>query len=105
MPDLREKRKEYAKAILPFLYIAERYGWYHLVTDYESWFFLNISPRRMWTLSRGDVVTKSKLDIQSTKFIFTIMWNASSFYVIDRLLNDAKINSDYFVTKILIPFE
>jgi hypothetical protein len=34
--DLREKRKEYAKAILPFLHAAERDSWHHLVTGDES---------------------------------------------------------------------
>jgi hypothetical protein len=47
MHGLREKRKEYAKAMLPFLNVAERDSWHHLVTSNESWFFLNASPRRM----------------------------------------------------------
>jgi hypothetical protein len=34
--DLYEERKEYAKAILPFLYIAEHDSWHYLVTDDES---------------------------------------------------------------------
>jgi hypothetical protein len=34
--DLREERKEYARAILPFLHIAERDGWHHFMTDDES---------------------------------------------------------------------
>jgi hypothetical protein len=51
------------------------------------------------------MITKPRLDIQSKKFMFTIMWNPSGFYVIDRLPNDTKINSDYFVTNILIPLE
>jgi hypothetical protein len=63
--DLREKRKEHAKAMLPFLLIAERNSWHYLVTGDESWFFLNILPHRMWTLSRDDVVTKLRLDIQT----------------------------------------
>jgi hypothetical protein len=33
------------------------------------------------------------------------MWNPSGFYVIDKLSNDAKMNSDYFVTEVLIPLE
>jgi hypothetical protein len=45
--DLREKRKEHAKAMLPFLNVAERDIWHHLVTSDESWFVLNTSPRRM----------------------------------------------------------
>jgi hypothetical protein len=70
--DLREKQKEYAKAILPFLHTAERDIWHHLVTGDESWFFLDTLPRRMWTLSKDDVITKPKLDIQSKKYKFTI---------------------------------
>jgi hypothetical protein len=41
MHDLREKRKEYAKAIFPFLHVAKRDSWHHFVTSDESWFFLN----------------------------------------------------------------
>jgi hypothetical protein len=33
--NLWEKRKEYARAILPFLHAAERDGWHHLVTGDE----------------------------------------------------------------------
>jgi hypothetical protein len=47
-------------------------------------------------------VTKPRFDIQSKEFMFIIMWNASSFYVIDRFPNDAKINSNYFVINLLI---
>jgi hypothetical protein len=36
--DLRQKWKEHASAILPFLYAAQRDGWPYLVTDPESWF-------------------------------------------------------------------
>jgi hypothetical protein len=63
--NLREKRKEHARAMLPFLHAVERDGWHHLVIGDESWFFFNTSPRRMWTLSRDDVVTKPRRDIQS----------------------------------------
>jgi hypothetical protein len=34
--DLQGKQKEYARAMLPFLYAAERDGWHHLVTGDES---------------------------------------------------------------------
>jgi hypothetical protein len=37
--------------------------------------------------------------------MFTIMWNPNGFYVVDRLPNDMKINSAYFLTNIIIPFE
>jgi hypothetical protein len=56
---------EYAQIMLTVLYVAERDDWHYLATGDESWFFLNISLCRMWTLSRDDVVIKSRLDIQS----------------------------------------
>jgi hypothetical protein len=59
----------------------------------------------MWTLSRDDVVTKPKLNIQSKKFMFMIMWNANGFHIVDKLPNETKTNSHYFVTNILTPFE
>jgi hypothetical protein len=34
--DLCQKRKEHGNAMLPFLYAAQRDGWYHLVTGHES---------------------------------------------------------------------
>jgi hypothetical protein len=56
----------------------------------------------MWTLSRDDIVTKPRHQIQSKKFMFTIIWNPTGFDVVDRLPNDAKMNSDYFVANVLI---
>jgi hypothetical protein len=103
--DLREKRKEYARAMLSFLYAAERDRWHHLVTGDKPWFFFNTSPRRMWTVSRDNGVTKSRHDIQSKKFMLTIIWDSSGFYVVDRLPSHTKMNSASFMTNILIPLE
>jgi hypothetical protein len=99
------KRKEYATAILPFLHAVEHDGRHRLVTGDESWFFFETSSRRMWTLSRDDMVTKPKSQIQSKKFMFTIIWNPTGFYVVDRLPNDTKMNSVDFVTNIFPPLE
>jgi hypothetical protein len=87
------------------LYDAERDDWHHLVTGDEFWFFFNTLSRRMWMLSRDDVVTRPRLDIQSKEFMFSIIWNPSDFYIVDRLLNHTKMNSAYFVTNIFIPLE
>jgi hypothetical protein len=103
--DLSHKRKEYAIAMLPFLHAAERDGWHHFVIDDESWFFFEISPRRMETASRDNAITKPAFHIQSKQIKFIIVWNPSGFYAVDRLLNDTKMNSDYFLTNIHIPLE
>jgi histone-lysine N-methyltransferase SETMAR len=59
----------------------------------------------MWTLSRDDVIIKSKLDIRNKKFMFLIMWNPNFFYVVDKLSNDTKMNSAYFLINVLIPLK
>jgi hypothetical protein len=102
--DLRQKQKEHARAMLPFLYAPQRDGWDHLVTGNESWFFFNPLPRRTWTRSRDDVAIKLRLDSQSKKFMLAIIWNPSGFYTVDRLPNDTKMNNVYFVTNMLTPF-
>jgi hypothetical protein len=93
---LREKWMEYAQAMLPFLHAAKRDGWHHPVTDDKSWFFLDISSHRMWTLSRDYMIIKPRHDIQSIKFMFTIIWNPHGFHVVDKLPNDTKKNSNFF---------
>jgi hypothetical protein len=105
MHDLREKRMESSEAERLILHAAEWDNWHHFVISDESWLFLNILSRRMWTISRDNMVTKLRLDIQNKTFMFTIIWNLSVFYVIKRFLNDTKMNSDYFMTNILIPLE
>jgi hypothetical protein len=124
--NLREKQKEHTNAILLFLHAAKREGWHHLVTSDESWSFLNTSLRRMWTLSRDDMVTKLRLDIQSknsclrlcgtravsmlltdsqmiSKWTVTILWQICSFYLNRRsfLDEECRIRNDlWFISTI-----
>jgi hypothetical protein len=51
------------------------------------------------------MAARPRLDIQSKKIILTIIWNPSGFHVVDRLPNDAKMNSAYFVTNKVTQFE
>jgi hypothetical protein len=101
--EFRAKRKEFASLMIPYIMAARRDGWRHFVTGDESWFFLMSAPRRMWALARDDVVSKPRTEIQSKKFMFTIMWNPLGFHVIDRLATGEKINSTYFTAHILGP--
>jgi hypothetical protein len=103
--NLRAKQKEHARAMLLFLHAVERDGWRHLMSGDESWFFFHTSQHCVWILSRDDVVTKPSLDVQRREFMSTIVGIPSDFYVIDRLLNDTKMNSAYHVTNVLIPFK
>jgi hypothetical protein len=95
----------YAQAMLPVLHAAERDSWHHLVTDDESWFFLDTSPRRVLTLLRDYVIKRSRHDVQSKRIMFMIIWNLHGFCIVDKLSNDIKKNNDYFTTNILSPRE
>jgi hypothetical protein len=103
--DLRAKQNEQATAMLSYLRAAQNDGWQHLVTGDESWFFFDTSPCRMWTLSKDDITTKSRQQIQSKKCLVTIIWNPTGFYVVDRLPNDTKMNNADYITNILTPLE
>jgi hypothetical protein len=57
----------------PFLHAAERDGYHHLVVSDELWFFLDPLASRMSTLSREDVIINPKDDLQSKKYMSTII--------------------------------
>jgi hypothetical protein len=99
--DLMKKRKEVATQMLPLLEEAAQEGWKHFVTGDESWFFLSRSPQRMWSLTRDDVATKVRPNIQTKKIMFTIMWSPRGFHVINQLPDDTKMNSTYYVNNVL----
>jgi hypothetical protein len=80
---------------------AQKDGWQHLVTGYESWFFLSYSTCRMWTLRRDDVASKPRRQIQMTKFMFTIMWNPLRFHLIDKPPDGITMNANYFTENII----
>jgi hypothetical protein len=103
--DLCQKWKDDARAMFPLLHAAQRDRWHQIVTGDESRFFFDTSSRRMWILSRDNMATKSRQQIQSKKFPFPIIWNPTGFYVVGRLPNDIKMNIAYFVTNVLPPLE
>jgi hypothetical protein len=59
----------------------------------------------MWTLSRDDVATKPKHDIQTKKVMFTMFWRLLGFPVVEQLATGAKMDSDYFITNVLAQLE
>jgi hypothetical protein len=101
--ELRAKCKELTGLIIPSREAARKDVWGHLVTGDEPWFFLLSDPHRMWALANDGVATKTKIDIQSEKFMYPIMWNSHGFHVIDRLPTGAEIKSKYYTVKIRQP--
>jgi hypothetical protein len=59
----------------------------------------------MWPLASNDLATNLRPDIQGKTLILGIMCNSLGFDIINNLQNDPKINSEYFVTYLISPFE
>jgi hypothetical protein len=101
--DLRLKRKQVARKMIPDLEAASLDGWQHFVTGDESWFFLDQSLHGMWCFARDDVSTIVRRGLQTQKFMFMIMWNPPRFQVVNQLPNNGEMDSDYFTTNMLAP--
>jgi hypothetical protein len=82
--------------MLPFLDIAERDNWHHLLTGDESWFFSNALARRMWTLSRDNAVAEPRLDIQGKNSCLRscVIWVASILSTYSQMMSKGKRHGD-----------
>jgi hypothetical protein len=106
--DLREKTKWARKSDAVILACC-RTWW--LASSYNRWWVM-VFLEYITTLYVNSVDSvercrghKTETWYSEQKSLFTIMWNPGGFYIIDRLPNDAKMNSDYFVTNMIIPLE
>jgi hypothetical protein len=59
----------------------------------------------LWTLTRDDVATKPKHNIQTEKFMFAIFWSPIGFPVVGKLATGAKMDRDYYITSLLAQLE
>jgi hypothetical protein len=50
----------------------------------------------MWKLARDEVLIRPRRDIQTAKFLFTVMWNPLGFHVVSKLATDAIMNEKIF---------
>jgi hypothetical protein len=104
-PELKEQRRRYAREIITVLEPVMEDGWPDFVTENKSLFFLSYSPRRMWTLTKDNVVIKPGRDIQTAKFMFTVIWKPLGFHAIDRLPTGTRMNGEYCTINILTRLE
>jgi hypothetical protein len=102
--DLRQKRKDVAREMIPYIEAPFQDNWGTLITGHECWFFLSQSPRRMWAVARDDVTTIVRRDIRTAKFLFIIMWNPRGFPILNQLPDGSKMNTEYHSTNVLTPF-
>jgi hypothetical protein len=75
------------------------------VTLDESWFYINLNTDHelIWLQPDGEIPERELRTIQSEKVMFTIVWNLSSFHLINVLPKGFKLNASFYVTQILGP--
>lgn len=99
--DMKEKRYKDSKLLLDYLMSESFNNFEFIITGDESWFYLDYSPRTLWTISNDNIPTRVEKCIGAKKYMLTIMWSKSRFYVVELLEPDQKFNSEYFIGKIL----
>lgn len=73
------------------------------MTGYESWFMYEHTPR-IQLIKPGDKPSnKISKNLLIHKIMITILWSKSSIQVLDALDQGNKMNSAYFIEKVLKP--
>lgn len=98
---MKQKRKDEATNLLNVLMTESFNDFDFIVTGDESWFYLDYSPRTLWTISNENIPERVEKTIGAKKYMITVMWSKSRFYVIELLDECQSFNSEYFMNHIL----
>jgi hypothetical protein len=63
----------------------ERNNLRDLVTGGESWFTLEFQHSAKWSVSRDEMPQKVRQQIDTMKFMLTLMWDVDGFLVVDLM--------------------
>jgi hypothetical protein len=79
---LKETRLEMCRELLLMLEGMEGNNFRNLVAGDESWFTLEFQRSAKWSVSRDDVLQKVRQQIDTMKFMLTVMRSADGFHVV-----------------------
>jgi hypothetical protein len=69
---------------------------HYFATGDVSWFYLELASRWIWKLKRADVHEKPRMKIQARKLMFTIIWSAQGFHVVNSRPDGTTMSSANF---------
>jgi hypothetical protein len=100
---LKVRRVEECRQLLRTLEAAQREKFRPLVTGDESYFHLEYSHATKWCVCPNDAPPRVRTAIAYRKFIPTVIWGVTGFYVVDLVTTQRTFNSEYFVEQIMTP--
>jgi hypothetical protein len=77
--------------------VQSTHQWHDIVTLDESWIFLFSEHDLMWTAPGEIVVDRERQTVESLKFMLTVVWNLTCFYVLKTLPKGRKFNAQYYI--------
>lgn len=101
--NLRQKRIEFSKLLLNEILIAKKNSFKFFVTGDESWFMYEYTPRTQWIKPGDKPPNRISKSLLIQKIMITIFWSKSGIQVLDALDQGNKMNSAYFIEKVLKP--
>jgi len=99
--ELRQKRLTLAQQLLSDLETEEPFRFQRIITGDESWFYIDYSPTRIWSLSPDNLPQNVSHAIQSQKFMLTVFWGISGPVLIKWLKPGEKFNTTYFINDVI----
>jgi histone-lysine N-methyltransferase SETMAR len=88
---------------LPILKAHEKNDFQRFVTGDESWFILKFHHSTKWGVSQDDAPQKVKQQIETQKFMLTVICGIDGFHVVDLMTEQHSYNTQYFLNRILEP--
>jgi histone-lysine N-methyltransferase SETMAR len=100
-PTQLEQRYNTCIGLLSILKKHQKQGWRNIVTEDESWFFLEYASEGVWSASHASTPIMENRKIGSKKYMLTIVWNPYAFYIVNLLPENTSYTAEYLVNTIL----
>jgi hypothetical protein len=100
---LRQIPMETCRESLPILKAHEKNKFQRFVAGDESQFTLEFHDSTKWSVSRDNVPRKAKQQIETQKFMLTVIWGIDGFHVVDLMTEQHSEKTQYFLSHTLEP--
>ena len=99
--ELKQIRIETSKQLLATIEKAEKNNFHFFLTGDESWFSYNFEPTTQWIKKGMKPDKRVRKSLNCQKVMITIFWNIDQIHVLDCLTTQQRMNSQYFIERIL----
>ena len=102
--EIREKRIQMATFLLTFLSNASEQTLDKVMTEDETWLYLNHPRKSMWLVPGKETPVNIKQNISSPKYMIAVIWSRTGVKSVTLLPNGQKYNKAIFISNVLGDF-